>query len=143
MQKAIQVNVQGGRALILGEVFVDDVPGRFELWVRVRALFSFVADVPVDIPAYFTSQDAETVNDAIFQWIITRYSGQRSPARRLITSSWRMWRQFKFSTRRSELIGRRLPKSLPAVLNGNIPERRAKLRQCCRAGTESAAGRPR
>ena len=78
-RKATQVNIQAGRPLTAEEIFVDDVPGHFELWVRVRALFSSVAYVTVDIPAYFAYQDAETINDSILQWISTWYSGQRPP----------------------------------------------------------------
>ena len=78
-RKATQLNVQPGRSVTAEEVIADDVAGHFELWVRVRALFTSLAYVSIDLKDFFPYQECETFCDTILELINKRYKGQRPP----------------------------------------------------------------
>ena len=61
------------------EVIADQVGGHYELWLRVRALYTTVAYICIDKPAWFSFADAELMSDTVIEFLHRRYDGSRAP----------------------------------------------------------------
>ena len=57
----------------------EEVSGVFELWTRLRAIFTTLAYISIDQKDWFGFGECEQFVDQVFHWLHLRHSGLRAP----------------------------------------------------------------